>query len=504
MVVVYFFSGPHYIKYTRGETGAGTLDTPTPLPISDWKFPKLPNSDTVFGANGVDAALYSGRKTYFFSGKFYVRLTIDTPGSLGSVDPGYPRPISDWGWHQNFGANGIDAALWSGPVNYFFSGKDYIRVTRGQSDFGNGGDPGYPKTIANGWGWPAPFSNKVKGALPSGQKIYAFSGNEYIRVSRGIELAGFIDPGYPGKNAAGSWGFPKGFAANGVDAALYSGGDLEPEPSGGLQSNVNYWLGSGGSNLTGLSVTVHIDNDLISTTDGFSLQLNAISEYVPNAHQAVVQQLVIYNPANTTSLVARLFFYGDPPVNNHFGVVLDASTTLGTLPANSHVAAGSSFTFTPIFNTDDNDKLTGSKFTYTPAKGAASTVTVDVNSVNWASTGQKAGPANEAPINALTLDIVADYSTSTHTGDAFFTEGQGSITYSATQPLTASTGIPSFSNITSITSEQANTIYAGLPANRPIDVSQLWGTTPPVPVDLEDVSKPKLVSQVLRLAAPSS
>jgi hypothetical protein len=40
------------------------------------------------------------------------------------------------------GANGIDAALYSGPKDYFFSGNRYIRVTRGNTGPGTV-DPGY-------------------------------------------------------------------------------------------------------------------------------------------------------------------------------------------------------------------------------------------------------------------------------------------------------------------------------------------------------------------------
>jgi len=90
------------------------------------------------------------------------------------------------------------------------------------------------------------------------------------------------------------------------------------------------------------------------------------------------------------------------------------------------------------------------------------------------------------------MNIVADYSTPGHNGVENFSEAQGTISYSANQPLYASTTVPSFSNVSGITVETANIIYAALPANRPVDASQLFGTTPTVPVDLEDVSKPKI------------
>ena len=49
---------------------------------------------------------------YFFSGREYIRVTRGET-DVGSMDPGYPAPISKWNW-GDFGANGIDAALYSG------------------------------------------------------------------------------------------------------------------------------------------------------------------------------------------------------------------------------------------------------------------------------------------------------------------------------------------------------------------------------------------------------
>jgi hypothetical protein len=125
----YFFSGPWYIRVTRGDTGPGTQDPGYPKPISAWGWPKG------FGSGGIDAALYSGSKCYFFKGPWYVRVTRGTEGP-GSQDFDDKHHISEWGWPDGFGSGGIDAALWSGPVTYFFSGQSYIRVLRGDDDFG--------------------------------------------------------------------------------------------------------------------------------------------------------------------------------------------------------------------------------------------------------------------------------------------------------------------------------------------------------------------------------
>ena len=79
---------------------------------------------------------------YFFSGNEYIRVTRGDYGP-GAVDPGYPAPITNWGWGA-FGKDGIDAALYSGSVCYFFKGAEYIRVTRGVAGPGTV-DAGYPK-----------------------------------------------------------------------------------------------------------------------------------------------------------------------------------------------------------------------------------------------------------------------------------------------------------------------------------------------------------------------
>jgi hypothetical protein len=100
-----FLSGSRFIRVTRGETGVGFIDSGYPKSISDWGWGE-------FGAQGIDAALYSDTKCYFFAGEHYIRVSRGDVDP-GHIDDGYPAPISDWGWGE-FGAHGIDAALFSG------------------------------------------------------------------------------------------------------------------------------------------------------------------------------------------------------------------------------------------------------------------------------------------------------------------------------------------------------------------------------------------------------
>lgn len=196
----YFFHGRQYIRVTRGETGPGTVDPGYPQPISNWGW------SSIFGANGIDAALYSRSKTYFFSGDQYIRVSREETGP-GTVDPGYPEPISNWGWGSIFGKDGIDAALYSNSKCYFFSGSQYIRVTRGETGPGTV-DPNYPEPISN-WGWGDFGASGIDAALYSGPKCYFFAGDQYIRVTRGDVGPGTVDSNYP--QPMSNWGWPDDF-----------------------------------------------------------------------------------------------------------------------------------------------------------------------------------------------------------------------------------------------------------------------------------------------------
>jgi hypothetical protein len=234
MNINYFFSGNQYIRVRRNVTGSGSTDPGYPRSIADvWNWPDG------FGANGIDAAFNSGIDTdgkqidYFFSGSKYIRVRRNVTGP-GTIDPGYPRDIASvWNWPAGFGADGIDAALNSGidndgkQVDNFFSGKKYIRVRRGVTGPGVT-DPGYPKDIASAWHWPAGFgANGIDAAFTSGidgrgnHVAYFFSGSRYIRVRRGVTGSGHTDPGYPIGISSG-WGWPNGFGASGISAALNS------------------------------------------------------------------------------------------------------------------------------------------------------------------------------------------------------------------------------------------------------------------------------------------
>ena len=387
-MIDYFFSGREYVRVTRKDTGPGSVNAGYPAPISNWDWPDG------FGANGIDAALYSGSKCYFFSGNQYVRVTRDVTGA-GSVDAGYPAPISNWGWPDGFGANGIDAALWSGYKCYFFSGNQYIRVTRGDTGPGTV-DAGYPAPISN-WDWPDGFgANGIDAALYSGSKCYFFSGNRYIRVSRGEIGPGLVDAGYPAPIS--NWGWPDGFGANGIDAALYSGGPLVPPPAGGPVSNVNYFLDAGGQPLTDVTATMNFDSDFASDANGYSFQLNCYSTEGPNI-TTEWQQYVIRAAANSTELLAL--------INNWSGTALTDEliydqVVLGDL-AELTIPAGYSWP-TIALNVRRRRQATGAVFTVRDETGkSVGSTTLGIVGQTLQTTHKPATTANLAPHRRLSV-----------------------------------------------------------------------------------------------------
>jgi len=283
----YFFSGDRYIKVLRGDEAPGAVELGYPKSIAAWNWDG-------FGKNGIDAALNSDTVDYFFAGKEFIRVTRGGHDH-GKVDAGYPKPISAWGWGE-FGKNGISAALNDGEKYYFFAGLEYIRVTRGDTGAGTI-DAGYPKSISE-WGWgPFGLLGGVRGAMKSGDVDYFFSGSEYLRMRRDDTGKRKVDPGYP--KPIWHWGWGQ-FGANGIDAALDSGMDHVPggavaEPSTGLGSNSNYRLFANCVSLVGLTVTINVTEEVklkSSSGDlkGFSFQLNCASSI---GLKCVFQQYVI-------------------------------------------------------------------------------------------------------------------------------------------------------------------------------------------------------------------
>ena len=132
---VYFFKGNEYARLTDTRVDA---NYPKPFP-GGWSG--LPSS---WSSSGIDAAFFSrfNNKTYFFKGNEYARLT----GT--AVDANYPKPFpGGWRGLPSSWNTGIDAALYleSNKKTYFFKGNEYARLTDTKVD------AGYPKPLPGGW-----------------------------------------------------------------------------------------------------------------------------------------------------------------------------------------------------------------------------------------------------------------------------------------------------------------------------------------------------------------
>jgi hypothetical protein len=458
-MIDYIFAGQEYIRVTRGDADRGYAEHDDPKPLSDWNFPGN-------FAKGIDTVLYSGSKCYFFKDKEYISVTRGVEGP-GTVDAGYPKPISDWRW-GTFGHNGIDAALWCGDVCYFFRGKRYIRVRRGEVGPGTV-DVGYPKPISN-WGWGSFGANGIDSALYSGSKCYFFSGNRVIRVSRGDEGRGIIDPGFP-MDIHAYFDWPGKFGLKGIDAALYSGGQLVPPPPPGLISNFNYFLKDHDNNLKDVSVTVSFDDDFVSSAFGFSFQLNCYS--VDLAGVIVTwQQYVVYVLSGSSNVVARIDSFGGSfgePANPIIEI-LRADTPLASLPSNDVIPAG--YQLKIALNYDGNDNVTGATYTMTDDSGAVQGTTMSVVGQTLRS-GAIATAADLAPVVSFTFDIGGDLGGNI----ADLASGRGTITYSSSNLLTPTPTEPLFTIFDDGTAESANLIFTPLPHAPSSSITQSFRAT---------------------------
>lgn len=461
----YFFSGKQYIRVERTDTGPGAVDAGYPRDISpNWGWGS-------FGANGIDAALYSGSKCYFFAGKEYIRVTHGTTGP-GTIDPGYPRSIAaNWGW-GSFGANGIDAALYSNSKCYFFSGKEYIRVTRGETGPGTV-DAGYPRPISV-WGWGSFGENGIDAALYSGSRCYFFAGDQYIRVTRADEGAGTVDAGYP-KPIAPNWGWGN-FGKHGISAALNSGGPYAAIPAQGLGSNSNYFLyspappvlegakerirvGSGlpvftrCHHLLGLSVRIIIDTD-ISGTNGFGFQINAYSS--AGAYDGAQQYCVLLIPSDDSpSLTAVINNW-----HNKSQFVILIKEPLASLPSNT-LTAGSQIVMT--LQNDAEHNINGCVFEVFNKHG---------HSIGSRTISLASQPAqNLAPIVAFQLNVVGDIGGAT----TQLASGAGTMTYTADNQMSVLNTEPACVDWTYKTVEAANTMYSFLPNTPSQTFTQSFG-----------------------------
>src|SRR5882757_7915490 len=402
----------------------------------------------------------------FFSGDKFIRVTRGQVGA-GAIAPGSPQPISDWGW-GDFGRHGIDAAMSSGPVDYFFSGSRFIRVTRGETGVGFV-DSGCPKPISD-WGWGEFGAHGIDAALNSGAFSYFFAGEHYIRVSRGDVGRGRIDEGYPKPISDWGWG---PFGASGISAALFSGidfGEPAPEPPSGLGSNSNYIFSSDCKPLIDVTVTIDLTQHIgllgngppshgFSSVSGHGWQLNCFS---PKHETDAFQQYVIpVVDGQLRGIVNNCKSSEHQLVDLRQNLVPPSIWGLSTVPAHWKLRIA--------LRNDDSANVTGVTFTVHGGEGQ----TVAESDMTFTDLGV---PAHDlSPIIAFELNFVGP-------GNAESAElvlGAGTITYTARNELTAMAFGPPCAEVDFGTAETANTVYGLLPPNPATWFQQSFKVAPP-------------------------
>ena len=182
---VHVFRGKNCFSYNPD-----TIETTQSRPVKE-KWPMLAQ----VGFEQVDAAFLGkylvsskgedlSRKLYFFNRDRYIRVDVDAM----DIDPGYPKTIAE-GW-PGVTFERIDAALNVSPeALYFFLGNQYVRFNM----LKNQAEEGYPEATSQRW---AGLSfDRIDAAVYWGNaKVFFFRGNQHIRYDMVTYRA---DPGYP-------------------------------------------------------------------------------------------------------------------------------------------------------------------------------------------------------------------------------------------------------------------------------------------------------------------
>jgi hypothetical protein len=226
---------------------------------------------------------------------------------------------------------------------------------------------------------------------------------------------------------------------------------------GGFQ---NYVLQNGGDALDGVSVTIKIKTDFVSSANGYSFQLNCNS---PNASDVTTQwqQFLIFTNAGSNQLIASVQTWFGPSVSD---LLNNIQVPLATLPGTTLPAGYSMnitlnyYNATPDFN-DPSSLVAGATFTVSDNHGnSIGNTTITIIGNDLASTGNPATVANLAAIDTMQLNI-GGWENSTR---AALTGGTGEITYDAAVPLSAQWGLPSYVHLIG-TAESSNTVFGPLP-----------------------------------------
>ena len=241
------------------------------------------------------------------------------------------------------------------------------------------------------------------------------------------------------------------------------GAGIVPPPAG-LTGNENYFLDAGGNPVTGLSATIEFSVDFVSSSNGYSFQLNGYSTE-GSTITTEWQQFVIYASPGSTQLWARIDTWNGTALSDELNRV---DVPLATLPS-ATIPAGYSFNITLTYTNDGTGTVTGANYTVTDDnRNNAGSASITIVGQTLRTTGLPATSANLAPLAALTFNIGGDYGGNYAT----LSGGAGTITCNADNFLSAGTDEPGYTDFDDGTAENANITFGPLENTASLQVSQ--------------------------------
>ena len=243
----------------------------------------------------------------------------------------------------------------------------------------------------------------------------------------------------------------------------------------GFGSDYNYLLYSNCQPVTNLSVVIDVTQDIFSS-NGFSFQLNA---YSPPDANCVWQQYGMY--VDMTQNPPQLGCSVDNWPSDSYrttanippgGDLINYGFNLLPLPGGI-LPAGWKLTISP--QNDQNGNINGAIYVVVDNQGntlANPTISLSSLTIDGVSPPQPVTSADIAPIIAFQLNIVGP----DNGLNSYFSSGAGTITYTASTPLTAVTQQPACTAAQgTITEETANSGYGILPSIASCSLTQSFG-----------------------------
>ncbi len=244
-------------------------------------------------------------------------------------------------------------------------------------------------------------------------------------------------------------------------------------------SNHNYFLYGNGDPVMNLSATIDVTQDIVSNV-GFSFQLNA---YSPQGANCVWQQYCMKfqtsngSPGQLYGLVDN-WPAGDKgqPFPPPGADLINKAILLLTLPGPT-LPAG--YKLMICLENETSGNVTGATYVVFDNQGnMCANQTIALLSLNLYNTTPPAPVTSAAlaPIVAFQLNLVGPDNCS----GTFLSSGAGTITYTASSPLTALSQQPAGCAAPgTFTSETANSVYGDLPASPSTRFTQQFGTSMP-------------------------